>query len=117
MPEEQSYALNLDLSQKVVVDTEKMGWEGSRADNVLRKPLERESQESGRATSIVQFMPGASFPAHRHDMGEEIFVLQGEFIDEHGRYPAGTWIRSPHKSLHDPWVEQETLIWVKTGHS
>jgi anti-sigma factor ChrR (cupin superfamily) len=48
--------------------------------------------------------------------GEEIYVISGEFIDEHGRYPAGTWIRSPHLSQHHPFVEKDTLILVKTGH-
>lgn len=43
-------------------------------------------------------------------------VLSGGFIEEHGRCPAGTWIRSPHGSVHPPRVEQETLIRVKTGH-
>ena len=25
-------------------------------------------------------------------------------------------VRKPHLSQHTPWVEQETLIYVKTGH-
>ena len=49
-------------------------------------------------------------------MNEEILVLSGEFKDEHGSYPQGTWLRSPHMSLHNPYVEVETIIWVKTGH-
>ena len=53
---------------------------------------------------------------HTHFGGEEIFVISGEFIDEHGRYPQGTWIRSPHLSEHAPFVEQETVILVKVGH-
>jgi len=48
--------------------------------------------------------------------GEEIFVISGEFIDECGRYPAGTWIRGPHMSTHTPYVKEETLLWVKVGH-
>ena len=59
---------------------------------------------------------GERFIPHRHWGGEEIFVLTGEFIDEHARYPAGTWMRSPHLSAHCPYVEQETIIFVKTGH-
>ncbi|MBL4900785.1 MAG: cupin domain-containing protein, partial [Colwellia sp.] len=51
-----------------------------------------------------------------HFGGEEIFVIKGEFIDEYGRYPQGTWIRSPHLSEHYPYVEQETIILVKVGH-
>ena len=66
--------------------------------------------------ALVRWPAGERFQPHRHHGGEEILVLSGEFIDEHGRYPAGTWIRSPHGSMHQPWVEQDTIIWVKTGH-
>ena len=48
--------------------------------------------------------------------GEEIVVISGNFIDEHGEYPAGTWLRSPHMSKHFPRVEEETLIYVKVGY-
>lgn len=106
-------ALNMDFSQKVVVRTESIDWLGSRADNVLRKPLEREFAESGRATSIVQFLPGAHFPAHQHGLGEEIFVLEGIFSDENGDYPAGTYLRNPPGSTHSPHSEQGCVIFVK----
>jgi anti-sigma factor ChrR (cupin superfamily) len=66
--------------------------------------------------ALVHWPDGERFQHHTHVGGEEIFVLSGELIDEHGRYPAGTWIRSPHMSTHNPWVEQETVLWVKTGH-
>ena len=68
------------------------------------------------STALVKWPAGERFKAHRHYGGEEIFVLSGEFIDEHGRYPKGTWLRSPHLSEHFPFVEQETVIFVKTGH-
>ncbi|MFZ9894847.1 MAG: cupin domain-containing protein, partial [Burkholderiaceae bacterium] len=43
--------------------------------------------------------------------------LQGTFIDEHGSYPAGSWLRSPHRSIHTPYTREDgALIWVKTGH-
>ncbi|MCH8489280.1 MAG: cupin domain-containing protein [Oceanicaulis sp.] len=66
--------------------------------------------------ALVKWPAGEVFKLHKHFAGEEIFVLSGEFIDEHGRYPAGTWLRSPHASQHTPRVEQETIIYVKTGH-
>lgn len=108
-----SESLNMDFTQQVVVQTENMDWVGSRADNVLRKPLEREFAESGRATSIVQFLPGASFPAHQHGMGEEIFVLEGVFSDENGDYPAGTYLRNPPGSIHSPHSKEGCVIFVK----
>ena len=66
--------------------------------------------------ALVRWPAGERFQPHSHFGGEEIFVLSGEFRDEHGQYPTGTWIRSPHLSEHFPFVEQETIIWVKTGH-
>jgi len=212
--------INMDFSQRVVIDTNFSDWLASPRSGVWRKPLAREDAERGHATSIVRYDPGASFSEHGHPLGEEILVLQGifsdhtgdygagtyfrnpagfrhapfsnegcvilvklhqfldgdearvqidtdsapwlpgqgglqvmplhefgtesvalvkwpagehfpehthfggeeiyvlsgEFIDEHGRYPAGSWIRSPHLSRHKPRVEEDTLIWVKVGH-
>ena len=70
----------------------------------------------GENVALVRWPAGERFQPHRHYGGEEILVLEGELVDEHGRYPAGTWIRSPHNSQHFPYAEKETLIWVKTGH-
>lgn len=66
--------------------------------------------------ALVHWPAGERFQPHRHYGGEEIFVLSGTFRDEHGAYPEGTWLRSPHMSQHFPYVEEETVIWVKTGH-
>ena len=71
---------------------------------------------NGAGTALVKWPAGERFLPHRHYGGEEIFVLSGEFIDEFGRYPEGSWIRSPHLSEHNPFVEKETIILVKTGH-
>jgi len=71
---------------------------------------------AGESTALVHWPEAEKFSPHVHVGGEEIFVIHGEFIDEHGRYPAGTWIRSPHMSRHNPFVEKDTLILVKVGH-
>ena len=70
----------------------------------------------GEHVALVRWPAGERFQPHRHFGGEEILVLSGTFKDEHGEYPTGTWIRSPHMSSHYPFVEQDTVIWVKTGH-
>lgn len=105
--------LNMDLSKTVVIDTFSEPWVGSRAEKVVRKPLEREKAESGRATSIVEFSPGASFPKHVHYNGEEILVLDGVFSDEIGDYPAGTYLRNPPGSSHAPKCDKGCRIFVK----
>ena len=66
--------------------------------------------------ALVKWPKGEKFQPHRHFGGEEIFVLSGEFKDEFGEYPTYTWLRSPHMSEHFPFVDEETVIWVKTGH-
>ncbi len=44
-------------------------------------------------------------------------MLDGVFEDEHGTYPKGSWLRSPHLSEHDPFTGPAgALIYVKTGH-
>jgi len=78
-----------------------MGWQASPSPTVWRKRLELIGPaESGRVTSIVRYDPGSSFPAHPHPDGEEILVLEGTFSDEHGRYPAGSYLLNPEGFSH-----------------
>ena len=105
--------LNQDYRLRVVIETLQKNWEESYAGGVARKKLERQSEESGRATSIVRYEPGASFPTHVHPGGEEIFVLEGVFSDETGDYPAGTYLRNPNGTSHAPFSEDGCIIFVK----
>jgi anti-sigma factor ChrR (cupin superfamily) len=104
-----------DLSRRELVDTNAMSWEASPSGTVWRKPLYREGGEFGPVTSLVRYAPGRFFPEHTHPEGEEILVIEGEFADEHGRYPAGTWMRSPHLSRHTPFSDTGCLIYVRVG--
>jgi anti-sigma factor ChrR (cupin superfamily) len=70
----------------------------------------------GEHVALVKWPRGERFQPHSHFGGEEILVLSGEFRDEFGHYPAGSWLRSPHMSRHHPFVEEPTVIWVKVGH-
>jgi len=98
--------------QFVRIDTSKTEWlPGIGGLQVM--PLHEYEHEH---VALVKWPAKEVFQKHRHFGGEEILVLSGEFCDEHGRYPANTWIRSPHLSEHHPFVDQETVILVKTGH-
>ncbi len=81
--------------------------------NLQVRPLYSDDPEGA---ALVQWPEGERFVPHRHWGGEEIFVLSGTFRDEHGEYPAGTWMQSQHLSAHDPFVVEATVIFVKTGH-
>lgn len=76
--------------------------------------LDRIGDEIARATSLVRYAPNSTFASHVHGGGEEFFVLEGEFGDEHRRYPAGTYVRNPVGTSHSPRVgEQGCIIFVK----
>lgn len=105
--------LNMNMSQRVVIDTAQQAWVASPTPGVWRKPLAREFAEAGHATSIVRYDAGTSFAEHVHTGGEEIYVLEGVFSDESGDYPAGTYLRNPPGSRHSPFSRQGCTIFVK----
>ena len=100
-------------SQRIVVDTRQAAWFAGLVPGLSVLPL---SEFGSQHTALVRWAPGTRFNAHRHYGGEEIYVLDGVFEDEFGRYPAGTWIRSPHLSAHRPFSGEGCTIFVKTGH-
>lgn len=97
---------------RVCVDTTKENWLAGQG-NLQVMPLHTYEAEH---VALVKWPANEQFQPHTHFGGEEIYVISGELIDEHGRYPAGTWLRSPHMSKHNPFTEQETVILVKVGH-
>ena len=108
-----SEPLNMDRTQRLCIDTNRLDWESSPANGVWRKKLEREAAESGQVTSVVRYAPGTRFSAHRHPLGEEILVLEGVFSDEQGDYPAGSYLHNPPGSSHAPFSDSGCTILVK----
>ncbi|MFY9210931.1 MAG: cupin domain-containing protein [Aestuariivita sp.] len=105
--------LNADFCERVVVHANRLDWVASPMPGVERRMLDRIGDEVARATSIVRYAPGSQFSAHTHTGGEEFIVLEGVFQDEHGDYPAGTYVRNPPTSSHTPGSAQGCTIFVK----
>jgi len=106
--------LNADFSERAVVRPEDYRWVDSPTPGVERMMFDRIGDEVARATSLVRFPPNSTFPPHVHGGGEEFFVLEGAFGDEHQMYPAGTYVRNPIGTSHSPRVGDEgCLIFVK----
>ena len=100
-----------DLAQ-VSIDTRSTSWQPGRG-NLKIIPLH---EFAGEHVALEKWPAGERSQSHRHAGGAEFFVLSGELKDEHGSYPRGTWLRCPSMSEHCPYVDQETVLWVKTGH-
>ena len=105
--------INADFSKRALVIPADQDWVLSPASGVERLMLDRVGDEVARATSIVRYAPGSSFERHTHAEGEEFLVLQGIFSDEHGDYPAGTYVRNPPGSGHSPFSTDGCTILVK----
>lgn len=106
--------LNADFSKRAVIRPDDYQWVDSPMPGVERMMLDRIGDEVARATSLVRYAPNSIFSQHVHGGGEEFFVLEGEFGDEHRVYPAGTYVRNPIGTAHSPRVgEQGCVIFVK----
>lgn len=109
-------ALNSDLSERCVVDSNTLPWQASPSPLVFRRLLERNGGEVARATSIVRYEAGAKFTSHGHDLGEEILVLDGTLSDEFGNYGPGTYLKNPPGSSHAPCSGNGCTLFVKLRH-
>jgi len=109
-----SPGLNDDFSVMVVAHTAGMDWQPSPSPTVWRKRLDLAGPaEAGRVTSVVRYDAKSRFHQHPHPDGEEIFVLEGVFSDEHGNYPAGTFLLNPEGFVHAPFSQQGCVLFVK----
>ena len=102
----------------VCIDTGLSPWYPGVSPGLQVMPLHsHHGAHQTESVALVKWAPHTCFNRHRHFGGEEIFVLEGTFCDEHGEYPAGSWIRSPHMSEHQPFTKEDgALIYVKVGH-
>jgi anti-sigma factor ChrR (cupin superfamily) len=104
--------LGSEQIEREIVDTYSAPWLQGMVPGLTVMPLMRQ----GMGSTLVRWAPQTYFNPHKHYGGEEIFVVAGVFEDEHGRYPTGSWIRSPHLSMHKPFSKEGCTIFVKTGH-
>ncbi|MCH7981991.1 MAG: cupin domain-containing protein [Proteobacteria bacterium] len=103
-----------DDDAQFVVDTKTREWSAGVIPGLQVMNLHQYKHEH---VALVKWAPHTRFNEHKHWGGEEIFVIEGTFFDEYGEYPAGTWIRNPHQSTHEPFTRADgALIYVKVGH-
>src|SRR6202049_1917076 len=105
--------LNADFRARAAVHAARLAWEPSPHSRVDARMLVRIGDEVARATSIVRYAPASRFSAHTHGGGEEFLVLDGVFQDEHGDYPAGSYVRNPPTTRHTPGSAPGCVLFVK----
>ena len=106
-------SLNADFGRSARMDTATMDWQASPSPTVWRKRLDLVDGEFSRVTSVVRYDAKSAFHEHGHPQGEEILVLDGVFSDEHGDYPAGTFLLNPAGFHHAPFSKDGCVLFVK----
>lgn len=98
----------------VVIDTRRAAWPPPRAPGCEELLLHEFGSER---VSLLRLGPKAAWQGQPRAGGEEIFVIEGSLRDEHGVYPAGSWLRSPDgRKREAAGGERGARLYVKTGH-
>ena len=58
--------------------------------------------EPGEVRVLLRFAPGRGYPRHKHPEGEEVFVLDGLYLDMDTEYTRGSYLFYPPNSDHAP---------------
>lgn len=106
------HQMQADDTARLAIETDKVDWQDvGRGVSVVHL------HEHGSEQVVMVDLPaGTAGPRHTHPGGEELYVIRGRYTDEFGTYTAGTWIRMPPGSEHTPVMDEQTLLWVKSGH-
>lgn len=73
----------------------------------------RFDQDTHRApTILLKFEAGATYPAHNHPGGEEIFVIEGDIKLGKDHLQAGDYLYTPPNGKHAVWSENGCVVLV-----
>lgn len=102
--------------QHIALRTEDVPWVDADAydGGVARRSLYSQAGFSA-VTDLERWAPNTDRGALNYREGAEIFVLDGEFEDELGRWSAGCWLRLPAGAEHRPRTVGGCTIYIKRG--
>jgi anti-sigma factor ChrR (cupin superfamily) len=101
-PNAKSHASLPPLASRFV-DVDALPWEKTSFPGVEGKTLVVD-RESGLATMLMRFAPGAKLPHHQHMKIEQTFVLEGSLVCGEGECKAGQFVWRPAGSQHEAWA-------------
>jgi anti-sigma factor ChrR (cupin superfamily) len=101
---------------RTIVDTTSSHWQQGEAEGHTRLELYAAGGKNGERVTMERLRAGAALPMMDCPGGEEIFVVCGDLVDDHGSYGSGTWIRNPAGFRHRLGSNSGATYWVKRGH-
>jgi len=110
----QPQQIHADLLTRVAVLPTSLTWAQTTFTGIWFGCFESDHEvQEHPVTMLTRFDPGGFFPLHGHPGGEEILVLQGNFVDETGVHPPGTYMLNPEGFIHRPYSQEGCLTFVK----
>ncbi|MBP0030055.1 cupin domain-containing protein [Roseofilum sp. Guam] len=98
---------------QVCIDTNQASWQPGEVSGLQMMPLRCFHTEQ---VFLMKWEALTHYPHYTHSSSSEVLVLDGVWEDEYGKYPKGTWLRSPVGSSHSPFSQEGCLLYAKTGH-
>jgi len=98
----------------VAVVSGELPWQPTGRAGVEVRPL---YSQPGFAdtTRLERWAAGARLGRVEYASGAELFVLDGGFADESGRFGRGTWVRLPPGGAYSPTTEHGCELYIKEG--
>jgi quercetin dioxygenase-like cupin family protein len=87
-------------------------WQPSKLGTGVSVKVLRRDAETGGLTVLLRFEPGATFPAHRHPAGEEVFVVEGQVRIGRDRLSRGDYLYTEPQGVHAVSSESGGIILV-----
>ncbi len=110
----QPQPIHNDISTRSAVLQSSLTWHQTAFSGIWFGAFESDDNvQDHPVTMLTRFDPGGFFPLHGHPGGEEILVLQGNFADETGVYPPGSYMLNPEGFIHRPYSDEGCLTFVK----
>lgn len=77
---------------------------------VYVKVLRFDEQTRRAPTILLKFDAGATYPAHNHPGGEEVFVLEGDIKLGKDHLYAGDYLYTPPDGKHAVWSQTGCIV-------
>ena len=84
------------------------------AEGVFVKVLQFDKKTKRAPTFLLKFEAGASYPAHNHPAGEEIFVIEGDIHLGKDHLHAGDYLYTVPNGKHAVRSESGCVVLIKT---
>ena len=95
----------------VFVDAEEMAWRCTPAPGVSFKSLQFDKTTRAGAV-MIHMCPGTTYPSHHSELGQAVFVVDGELVVGDRRLARGSYGWLPADVEHAPNTEKGCVLYV-----